>query len=240
MLRERWQEVERLYYLALERDPALRSAFLGEAAGGDRELLEEVESLLKQPGSDSRLNRPVWQSSAAVRARFGSYEIETLLGAGDMGEVFRAHDRRLKRQVAIKVSKQPFTRRFKHEARAVAALSHPNIVQIYELGSCDGEDYIAMEFVPGRTLAQLIREKRLGIDEALAWAHQIASALAAAHIAGIVHRDIKPGNIIVNDASVAKILDFGLAKYDQSDEPGDNTTGTAPVTENGETVGTPS
>jgi cephalosporin-C deacetylase-like acetyl esterase len=110
------------------------------------------------------------------------------------------------------VSRQPFTGRFKQEARAVAALNHPNIVQVYELGSEDGDDFIVMEFVPGRTLAEVLRSAPLGLDRALDYASQIASALAAAHAAGVIHRDIKPGNIIVTEAGVVKILDFGIAK----------------------------
>jgi serine/threonine protein kinase len=97
-------------------------------------------------------------------------------------------------------------------SRAASALSHPNIVQIYELESQDGDDYIVMELAHGRTLAQLLREKRLSVNEALNYANQIASALAAAHGVGIVHPDIKPGNMMVSDAGVVKILDFGLAK----------------------------
>lgn len=219
MLPERWQDVERLYFSALECNPAIRARFLAEATDGDRDLLEEVQSLLDQPGSDSRLDRPVWGRGGEVRpthlivgTRLGSYEIEAFLGAGGMGKVFRARDTRLNRTVAIKFSKLHFTEAFRREARAAAALNHPNVVQIYELGSADGDEFIVMEFIPGRSLAELIREKRLSLEEALACSHQIVSALAAAHAAGIVHGDIKPGNIIVNDETgVVKILDFGLA-----------------------------
>src|SRR5260370_12274657 len=147
-----------------------------------------------------------------------------------MGEVFGARDTRLNRTVAIKISKRRFTGRFKREARAVAALNHPNIVQIYELGSEDGDDFIVMEFVPGRALAELLRVERLSLDHALEYANQIASALAAAHAAGIVHRDIKPGNIIVTDAGVVKVLDFGLAKVEQNATAGDTSLTTDPQT----------
>jgi serine/threonine protein kinase len=204
---DRWQEVEHLYHAALERDPEVRAAFLAEASGGDEELLDEVRSLLDQHSGDSRLDRAVWEPGGestdtpfAAGTQLGQYTIEAPLGAGGMGEVFRARDTRLNRTVAIKISKRSFTGRFKREAQAVAALNHPNIVQIHELGSEDGDDFIVMEFVPGRTLAELLRVARLSLDQALEYANQIASALAAAHAAGIVHRDIKPGNIIVSDA----------------------------------------
>ena len=155
-----------------------------------------------------------------------------------MGEVFRARDTRLNRTVAIKISQRRFTGRFKSEARAVAALNHPNIVQVYELESANGDDFIVMEFVPGRTLAELLRATRLNLDQALEYANQIASALAAAHAAGVVHRDIKPGNIMVSDAGVVKILDFGLAKVEKSAVAGDTTVTAGAQTGSGTVLGT--
>ncbi len=163
-----------------------------------------------------------------------------------MGEVYKAEDTRLKRLVAIKVIRHDKTAldqgkiRFLQEARAASALNHPNIVQIYEMDSQDGEDFIVMEFVPGQTLAQLLRTKRLSIDTALDYSNQIASALAAAHAASIVHRDIKPGNVIVSDAGAVKILDFGLAKLEQSAGVGDSTLTAGPETAAGAVVGTAS
>src|SRR5713101_6256745 len=237
---DRWREVERLYHAALERDPEARAAFLSEASGGDEKLLAEVRSLLEQHTADSRLDRAVWEPAAestgtrfAAGTQLGQYRIEAALGAGGMGEVFRARDTRLNRTVAIKISKRRFTGRFKSEARAVAALNHPNIVQIYELGSEDGDDFIVMEFVPGRTLAELLRAAPFSLDQALEYANQIASALAAAHAAGIVHRDIKPGNIIVSDAGVVKILDFGLAKVEQTAVASETTVTAGPHTGEG-------
>src|SRR3954452_5250717 len=234
MLPERWAQVEKLYFSALEQDPENRSRFLIAGAGDDGELLKEVLSLLNQPGTDSRLDRPVWDSAVEGNSDrlpagtlLGSYEIQAPLGAGGMGKVFRALDTRLNRTVAIKFPRRHFTESFKREARAAAALNHPNIVQIYELGSADGDEYIVMEFVPGCTLADLIRKRRLSIKEALVYSAGIASALAAAHAAGIVHRDIKPGNIIVNgDLTLVKILDFGLALLE---EPSSSRNGTPPT-----------
>ena len=236
MLRERWQTVERLYHAAIELAPELRSKFLVEATIGDRELFEEVDSLLKQTTTDSRLDRPVWQSRA-IGSQLGSYEIECFLGSGGMGEVFRARDLRLNRTVAIKISKGRFTGGFKREARVASALKHPNIVQIHELISSENDDCIVMEFVPGRTLAQLIGEQLLPIPQAVLWAHQIASALAAAHGSGVVHRDIKPSNIIANNASVVKVLDFGLAKYVNGGSPDPSVVS---ETATGAALGTPS
>src|SRR5258708_2191180 len=241
----RWREVDRLYHAALERDPEARAAFLDAASGGDEELLDEVRSLLEQHTADSRLDRAVWEPGAestgtrfAAGTQLGQYRIEAALGAGGMGEVFRARDTRLNRTVAIKISQRLFTGRFKQEARAVAALNHPNIVQIYELGSEAGDDFIVMEFVPGRTLAELLCAAPLALDQALEYANQIASALAAAHAAGIVHRDIKPGNIIVSDAGVVKILDFGLAKAEQKAVPSDTTVTAGAQTGAGTVLGT--
>ena len=242
---ERWQEVERLYYAALDRDPEDRAAFLDAASGEDTELLHEVQSLLDQPSDDSRLERPAWQckeeapvSRYTAGAELGAYRIEAPLGAGGMGEVFRARDTRLDRTVAIKVSQRRFTGRFKHEAQAVAALNHPNIVQIFGLESDGSDDFIVMEFVPGRTLTQVLRDAPLSIDQALDYAGQIASALAAAHSAGIVHGDIKTGNVMVNDSGVVKVLDFGLAKMEQAPMAGDGTQVTETQTAPGTVFGT--
>jgi serine/threonine protein kinase/formylglycine-generating enzyme required for sulfatase activity/cephalosporin-C deacetylase-like acetyl esterase len=242
---DRWRQVEGLYHAALERDPEVRAAFLAEASGGDKELLDEVQSLLEQHTGDSRLDRAVWEPGReptgtrfAAGTQLGQYRIEAALGAGGMGEVFRARDSRLNRTVAIKISQRRFTGRFKSEARAVAALNHPNIVQIYELGSEAGDDFIVMEFVPGRTLAELLCAAPLDLDQALEYANQIASALAAAHAAGVVHRDIKPGNIIVNDTGVVKILDFGLAKVEQTAVAGDTTVTAGAQTGAGTVMGT--
>src|SRR5260221_7063415 len=159
----RWREVERIYHAALERDPEARAAFLAEASGGDDELLDEVRSLLDQHTADSRLDRAVWEPAAestgtrfAAGTQLGQYRIEAALGAGGMGEVFRARDTRLNRTVAIKVSQRRFTGRFKAEARAVAALNHPNIVQIYELGSEAVDDLMVMELMPRPPLSALL------------------------------------------------------------------------------------
>lgn len=179
-----------------------------------------------------------------IGTQIGSYRILEKLGQGGMGEVYKAEDSRLKRLVAIKILRRDRVApdqerlRFLQEGRAVSALNHPNIVQIYELASHDGEDCIVMEFAPGPTLAQLLSQKRLTVDQAMDYANQMASALAAAHAAGIVHRDIKPGNIIVTEAGVVKILDFGLAKREPNIADGDSTLTAGPETGAGTVLGT--
>ncbi len=147
-----------------------------------------------------------------------NYRIVAELGAGGMGIVYKAHDIRLERFLALKFLKpervnDDFRRRFLQEARASSALAHPSIVHIYDIGVFEGMDYIAMEFVDGRSLRDLLRERRLTVDEAVKLAIQMADAMSVAHAAGIVHRDLKPGNLMVTPARLVKILDFGLAKH---------------------------
>ena len=155
----------------------------------------------------------------SVGDKLGPYEILAPLGAGGMGEVYRAHDSKLCRNVALKIlpaavaSNAAYMARFKREANVLASLNHPNIVAIYEINNADGLDFIAMEYVPGKTLDHLIHSRKLRIGDALQYAIQIADALTAAHLVGVVHRDIKPSNIMISEANgKIKVLDFGLAK----------------------------
>ncbi len=159
------------------------------------------------------------KKQAMIGRRISHYEIMAALGSGGMGVVYRAHDVTLDRDVAIKVlpGDRPRTenarRRFRREAMAASALSHPNIITIYEI-SADGEtDFIAMEYVRGSTLTSILKSRRLSLEEALQYAVQISDALAKAHSAGVIHRDMKPGNIMITDDGLVKILDFGLAKF---------------------------
>src|ERR1017187_4500486 len=146
----------------------------------------------------------------------GPYEIISRLGKGGMGEVWRARDPRLNRDVAIKTSTQRFSDRFGREAHAIAALNHSNICTLYDVGP----DYLVMELVEGRTLAERIALEPIPIDEALAIARQIANALDAAHEKGIIHRDLKPENIKIRPDGSVKVLDFGLAKPDAQTQSG--------------------
>src|SRR5215470_12388596 len=159
----------------------------------------------------------------SVGTQLGFFEITGVLGRGGMGEVYRARDTRLHRTVAIKVlprdriADPDRKRRFLQEAQAASALNHPNIVIVYDISSDGGTDFLVLEFVPGKTLRELIPPGGLPLTQVLHYGRQIAAALAAAHAVGIVHRDIKPANIMITPESQVKILDFGIAKLT---EPG--------------------
>ena len=150
--------------------------------------------------------------------KLGPYEIQSLLGAGGMGEVYRARDVRLQRTVAIKIlpahlsSNPDLHARFEQEAKSISVLQHPNICVVHDIGSQDGVDFMVMEYVAGQTLDKLILPGGLAIDLAIKYAVQIADALSRAHATGIVHRDLKPSNIMVDENGLVKVLDFGLAK----------------------------
>src|SRR6185436_15391832 len=158
--------------------------------------------------------------------RLGLYEILAPIGAGGMGEVYRARDPKLKRDVAIKVlpttyaSDEERLRRFEQEAQAAGALNHPNITAVYELGSHDGSPYIVTELLEGETLRGRLAGGALPVRKATDYAIQTAKGLAAAHEKGIVHRDLKPENLFVTNDGRVKILDFGLAKLTQADGAG--------------------
>lgn len=163
-------------------------------------------------------------------AKLGPYEIVSLLGKGGMGEVWKAHDPQLGRDVAIKVSAQQFTDRFEREARAIASLNHPNVCTLYHIGP----SYLVMEYIEGPTLAERIKRGPIPLEEALGIAKQIADALDAAHRKGIVHRDLKPANVLLTKAGV-KVLDFGLARMEA--DPDDPTM--TQMTQTGALMGTP-
>jgi len=216
---DRWRQIELLYHSALEREEPVRDAFLREACRDDEELRSEVRSLLDQTESGV-LNRPL---------QVGPYQIVGVIGAGGMGTVYQARDTRLNRMVAIKVSEARFNARFEREARAVAALNHPNICTLYDVGP----NYLVMEYVEGQPL-----RGPMPVAQALRLAIQIADALAAAHRKGIVHRDLKPANVLVTESGV-KVLDFGLAKMEEPASSEEEQARTSrPRTEEGTIVGT--
>jgi len=169
--------------------------------------------------------------------KLGPYEITTLIGHGGMGEVYKARDPRLNRDVAIKSSREQFSERFEREASAIAALNHPNICTLYDVGP----NYLVMEFVEGQTLSDRIKEGPISLEESLRLAHQIAEALENAHEKNITHRDLKPGNIMIRPDGTVKVLDFGLAKVGQPITSSDSVAVTASLgaTHAGGIMGTP-
>ena len=247
---ERLRKVEALYEAALGVEPARRAAFLKESCTGDESLRREVESLLLHDDqTGSFLQVPAVQM-IADRARLAGgqrvthYEILEKLGEGGMGVVYKAHDSRLKRFVALKalpphrISDPERKQRFMQEARSASALNHPNIITVHDIGSAGGIDFIAMEYVEGKTLDELIGRNGLKLNETLKYAVQMADGLSAAHAAGIIHRDLKPGNVMVTAEGRVKVLDFGLAKLtERLPTSGEHST-EQPSTETGLILGT--
>jgi eukaryotic-like serine/threonine-protein kinase len=215
MTPSRMQQVEAIFNAAMQRDADARAAYVKEVCAEDEELVREVESLLAEAlHSTGPLRSNVWRNTDLLKAgtQLGPYKIEGPLGSGGMGQVFRAVDTRLGRVVAIKTIQERFNDRFEREARAISALNHPHICTLYDVGSNgSGTPYLVMEMVEGETLASRIERGKLSIAETLKYGQQIAGALAAAHAGGVIHRDLKPGNVMLTKAGV-KVLDFGLAK----------------------------
>jgi Tol biopolymer transport system component len=221
---ERWSRVAPILDRALMREPCDRAALVAEACGEDADLRRDVETLLARAAQlDGFLDRPVADllapaGRAIVGERVGPYVITGRLGAGGMGDVYRARDCSLDRDVAIKILPPLFTAdpervaRFEREARILASLNHPRVGAIYGLEHVDGVPALILELVDGPTLAERLAAGRLPIAEAVTIAMAIAEALEAAHDRGIVHRDIKPANITTSATGAIKVLDFGLAK----------------------------
>jgi eukaryotic-like serine/threonine-protein kinase len=236
MTLKQWQRIEELFHSALERGGGERAAFLDHACDKDTDLRRQIEELLasfEEAGdfieqaplagalssiADESSKERTDEGASLIGQRVGHYEIQSLLGAGGMGEVYLAHDLKLARQIAIKILPAPFTEdeaqveRFEREARAASALNHPNIITIHEIGRDSDTHFIATEFVDGQTLREKIASGKLSLKQAVTIGHQVADALQAAHAGGIVHRDIKPENVMVRPDGLVKVLDFGLAK----------------------------
>ena len=211
MTHARWQQVKEILDGALHIGGEERAAFLGRACQTDPSLRVEVDALLASAPyvvEQFLKSAPPQRMQLAKGSRLGPYEIDCLVGSGGMGEVYRARDKRLGRVVAIKVYLEPLRARFDREARAISALNHPNICTLYDIGP----DYLVMELVEGRSLADRLKQGPLPASQVLQYGAQIADALTTAHAQGIIHRDLKPGNIMETPKGV-KLLDFGLAKY---------------------------
>lgn len=215
---EFWRQARDIFYDALEADRAEREALLEKACAGRPELRAKVDLLL------SSLDKPVMVDRDSARSeadplpeRIGRYRVEGRIGHGGMGDVLRARDESLGRTVALKTlrasrASEGDRRRLAREARAASALNHPNIVTIHDFGTDGATDFIAMEFVEGQTLRQAIDAGGTPLETLMGYARQAAAGIAKAHAAGVIHRDLKPGNIMITPEGVVKVLDFGIAK----------------------------
>jgi WD40 repeat protein/serine/threonine protein kinase len=258
MEQAQWQRIEDLLQEALDLDPGSRAEFLTRACGNDDALRRQLESMLDSEPAGAILDRPAVGAflrdlahSLEPGTKAGHYTIEGRIGAGGMGEVYRAVDESLQRRVALKVLPPEFTsdparvRRFEQEALAASRLNHPNIITIFEILREQGNQVIATEYIEGSTLRELLSSASapMEIEKAIDVSLQMASALRAAHTAWIIHRDIKPENIMVRDDGLVKLVDFGIAKL--SEDPAHTAEDAAPagareVTAFGSIVGTAS
>lgn len=229
-----WARVKEIFHEAVERPQAERAAFVDAACEGNRALQSAVKTLLasdQQAGGFLEtpaaihvgLSGAVERPALTAGQQLGAYTVVSPVGAGGMGEVYRAWDARLQRDVAVKVLPDVWSRnaqrrqQLEQEARAAAALDHPNICAVYDIGEHDGRIWIAMQFIDGETLADRLTQGPLEPLDALDVAEQIAQALSAAHARGIVHRDVKPHNIMITSKGLVKVLDFGVAQTASDD-----------------------
>src|SRR5207302_573751 len=230
------QTIEEIFYAALDQEPDDVARVLETACEGDELLRRKVEALL---ASRQRVGSFIETSAVGIATRiiengqadllvgqtFGHYKISKRIGSGGMGEVYLATDMTAGRKAALKLLPMRFTgdaerlKRFQQEARAVVALNHPNILTVYEIGEDHSTHYIASELIEGETLRQRLMRGRMELSEAVDLAIQAASALAAAHQAGIVHRDINTGNIMLRPDGYVKVVDFGIAKLAEQEAP---------------------
>ena len=212
---EQWARVKDVFNAALEQEPAARRAFVADASAGDDTVRSEVERLLDAHVASADF---IEQSAAATVLSgrvIGHYEIQRLLGSGGMGHVYAARDIELGRDVALKVAAfdgEDAQARLRREAQHASRLSHPHICHIYDVGRADGQLFVVMELVLGRSLSDLVREGQLSIAHARRYGMEIADALAHAHEHGVTHRDLKSTNVMITPTRGAKVLDFGLAR----------------------------
>jgi len=225
---ERWQRLKDIFQEASEKNGKSRADYLDRACQNDTNLKQEVEALLSRHDSDSFLEKPAFRALSGLlddemeelpeNTQLGPYTITARIGRGGMGVVYRAYDRRLDRNVAIKMLPKNYVKdtqhreRLKREARAAARLSHPGIATVYSLEEFAGDLFIISEYVSGRTLREVMNGPELPLDTLLGTALKIGRAMENAHAQGIVHRDLKPDNIMLTDEGEIKILDFGLAR----------------------------
>ncbi len=229
---QRLAQVEEIYHAVLEVAPGGWPSFLASSCGDDAELRREVESLLSFAGTPhSVIDQPPLDIAAELVAehqrpniigkKIRHYKILSQIGTGGMGDVFLATDKVLERNVAIKFVSAEFAqdvdrvRRFMQEAKMASALNHPNILTVHEISKTKKTHFIATEFIDGKTLRKALGDGGLSFEDSLDVAAQVASALIAAHAAGIFHRDIKPENIMLRDDKLVQVLDFGLAKLQE-------------------------
>ena len=256
---EDWARIRELLRAALEREPRQRSAFLDEACGRDAALRQSVDALLaaheeagdflESPNQVDRMAADVLgdEGAPALAAgrRVGRYEILELLDAGGMGEVYRAHDAGLHRDVAVKVMRPWMTRDtgrlrlFEKEARAAGAISDPNILAVFDVGAANGMPYVVSELLEGETLGARLRRAPLTVRESVEYAIQIAQGLCAAHDKGIVHRDLKPDNVFLTKQGRVKLLDFGLAKLLHDPREDEAAAAAASASSDSNVMGTP-
>jgi serine/threonine protein kinase/Tol biopolymer transport system component len=239
---ERFRQIEDLYHAVAERSEDQRATLLARA---DPDLRREVESLLAQPSRLADLLAESTVTQFGAGALLGSYRIESILGAGGMGTVYRAVDTKLNRPVAIKVLSEELAdaaarRRFQREAQLASSLNHPHILTVYDAGEIEGRQYLVTEYIDGGTLKDWAQREKREWRDVVELLVGVADGLATAHEAGILHRDIKPANILITKSGYAKLADFGLAKLADTPVPEDGSTRTLTdgLTRKGTVIGT--
>jgi len=243
---ERWKKIEQIYNSAIELDVNRREAFLKQACVGDESIRKEVQKLLElNTDAEKFIESPAIEKlahgiaedaelakepSSIIGKSNSRYQIVEELGRGGMGEVYRAKDRKLGRDVAIKILPKEFAQdndriaRFRREAKLLASLNHSNIAALYELEESGETHFLVLELIEGETLADRLKQGPIQVEESLKLALQIAEALEAAHEKGVIHRDLKPANIKITPGGNVKVLDFGLAKTFLKDQESLNLT----------------